>query len=361
MAFLCVSLDKSTVNIVRLMNGELIDIDKYTSKYNNDKEILREYPEKIGEFNNRFNIDEDNITTVALRIFLSNDKERFIMYKKHLVAFRSLIINCEFLRYALANEKNLLDKTTRDIITNEDSSDNDIRICIKKAISELDEDAYYDLIRRFCYQYSNYLEDIDEELPTIDNIYNKYLDLVEEGKLDRTLELVPAKKKEVKNNPFAVFAHPKFAKTYGKALNKKRAIFILGGLVTDNTEDEYTELYDNCKSCFVNPIYYPFNSNVADPFNSEALNVFDSSLLVIVNGNEYNDTLAYKIKRAYEKGITTLILVKDNTLKQVFEEQFGNGDTIIIKDYKFQDYSSKKSFADIAVGLYINEYKKRQN
>ena len=57
MAYLCISLNNSSVNTIHILDGELVDIDKYTIKYNNAKEILKEFPDKVQELNNRFNLD----------------------------------------------------------------------------------------------------------------------------------------------------------------------------------------------------------------------------------------------------------------------------------------------------------------
>ena len=100
MAFLCISLNNSSVNVVHILDGELLDIDKYTGGYNNANEILREFPEKVKELNNRFNLDRDE-SDIKVRIFLSNDKEQFVMYKRHIVAFKYLMRKRKFLRYAV--------------------------------------------------------------------------------------------------------------------------------------------------------------------------------------------------------------------------------------------------------------------
>ena len=192
--------------------------------------------------------------------------------------------------------------------------------------------------------------------PTIDELYLNYIEKLKEG--DTTsFEPVEAKKEKILN-PFAVFEHPNFSKIYGKALNKEKPIFILGGKMTEDSKLEYKELYDNTSRCFSNPIYYPFNTNVSGTFNDSSSNIYLNSLLVIVNGNDYNESLAHKIQMASSMNITVLILVKEDSLKELFQNKFGLNDTVLIKKYTYNDKKSQKEFADIMVGLYINEYKK---
>ena len=197
------------------------------------------------------------------------------------------------------------------------------------------------------------------DYPTIDMLFKDYIIRLKQNKLSQTSKIMPIKP-SISRNPFAVFEHPNFFKTYGHAIDKNKPIFILGGNVDNSTRSEYKELYDNCSSCFTNPIYYPLNADVFKPITDEYASVYDNALLVVVNGNDCNQDLETKIRRASEKGITILILVKEDSLISVFTNRFIDNDTIIIKRYSYNDFTSKKEFADIAVGLYINSYKKQK-
>lgn len=359
MAFLCISLNKSSVDNIHLLDGELIEIDKYTTKYDTSKALLKEYPEKIEEFRHIYNLDNETCD-IKVRIFLANDKEQFVMYRKHLVAFKMIIKNRDFLKYALTYENNLFSKQERDLLNDDKLSDMDCYDVIKNFISNMEEDDYYVLVRRLCYQYNNFIEDyLDVDYPTIDEIFKDYIIRLKQNKLSQTSKIMPIKS-SISRSPFAVFEHPNFFKTYGRAIDKDKPIFILGGNVNDSTRSEYKELYDNCVSCFTNPIYYPLNADVTRPLTEEYANVYDNALLVVVNGNECNRDIEMKIKRAGDKGITVLILVNNESLLPVFANHFTDNDTIIIKKYNYNDFTSKKEFADIAVGLYINFYKKQK-
>lgn len=356
MAFLCISLNSSSVNAVHLLDGELSEIDKYTVKFETPKDILKEYPEKIDEFNHIYNVEDDDI---KLRIFLPDDKERFVMYKKNLIAAKLLMKNRSFLKYVLTYEDNLLEKKYRDLINDDNATDKEVLVTLKEYLASVDEAKYYDFMRRICYQYNNYLEDHEnEKLPSIDIIYRNYLKKVKEGKLSQTSEVVVQKKKEVQS-PFAVFEHPNFFKKFGKAIDKKRPVFIFGGKITKKEQNEYVELYNNCQKCFENPIYYPLNANVSIPLNKEFASIYSHSILVVINGNDYNKDLEQKIMYANQKGITVLILTSDEHLEQIYKKHFEGLDTVIIRDYQYGNYDSLKMFADIIAGLYINEYKKQ--
>lgn len=359
MAFLCISLNNSSVDNIHLIDGELIDIDKYTIKFDTSKALLKEYPDKIEEFKHIYNLDNETYD-IKVRIFLANDKEQFVMYRKHLVAFKALIKNRSFLRYAIMYENTLFSKWEREFINDENVSDIECYNALKKFIINMDEDSYYALIRRLCDQYNNFIEDYSkQDYPTIDMLFKDYIIRLKQNKLSQTGPITPIKSSSPKS-PFAVFKHPNFFKTYGRGIDKDKPIFILGGKITGFSRDEYKELNDNCVNCFSNPIYYPLNADVNKPIDNEYASIFDNALLIVVNGDGYTQDLGFKIKRASSKGITVLILVNDERLLPLFQEQFINNDAVIIKKYQYQDYASQKEFADLAVGLYINACKKQQ-
>ena len=362
MAFLCISVDNSSVNVVHIMDGELLDIDKYTIKYNNANEILKEFPEKIEELNNRFNLDA-NESDIRVRIFLPNDKEQFVMYKRHFIAFKYLIKKRDFLKYAISYDSSIFSKKECELIENDEISATELTSSLNNFINSSDEDTLYIVIRKICEQYNNYIEDYEDiNNPSVEEIYKMYLNKIKSGSMIKNNQTMNVKKEVNTNNPFAVFEHPNFSKVYGNAINPGKPIFILGDKMTDSSKYEYKELYDNCKKCFSNPVYCPLNSDIAGPINEEFKKIYSDSLLVIVDGNGYNNNLLEKINFSVKNGITTLILVNNVEMKNFYTKYFEDySDIVIIKDYSFKDYDSKKQFADIMVGLYINEYKKNRS
>ena len=348
MAYLCISLDNSSVNTVHIMDGELMDIDKYTINYNNVHEILKEFPEKIEELTNIYNI-EDNASNIELRIFLSNDKEQFVMYRKYLIIFKLLLRNIEFLRYATSYDSTIFEKNIIDIINDSSKEYSDIYSVLKNELSNLDKEKYIELIRKLCNQYEIYVEDYDDEkIPTIDKLYTNYLRLVKQKKLEKTSEMPLINKN--KKNPFVVFEHPNFFKVYGKSINKEKPVFIIG---CSKEKNEYKEISDNCSKCFENPIYYSVDDQVDEKF----IQLYSNSLFVIVNGNSYNELLIKKILFACKKNITTIILSNNTELLDYYNSIFSKYDTILIKKYILNDYDSQKQFADIIAGFYIKQYK----
>lgn len=348
MAYLCISLDNSSVNTVHIMDNELIDIDKYTINYNNVQEILREFPEKIEELNNIYNI-EDNDSNIELRIFLSNDKEQFVMYRKYLIIFKLLLRNIDFLRYATSYDSTIFEKNIVNIINDENINFKEIYNILKEKLSNMTIEKYIELIRKLCNQYEIYVEDYEEDnIPSIDNLYNNYIQLVRQKKLEKTSEMPIIK--ETKKNPFAVFEHPNFFKVYGKSINKEKPVFIIGCSKDNN---EYNELSENCSKCFQNPIYYSVDDKVDDKF----IKLYSNSLMVIVNGNSYNESLINKIIYACKNNITVIIVSSDDNLISNYNKLSGQYDTAIVKKYIFNDYDSKKQFADIITGFYIKQRK----
>ena len=349
MAFLCISLNNSSVNTIHILDGDLLEIDKYTIKYDSAKDILKEFPEKIEELKNRYNL-EDNLSDIKLRIFLPNDKEQFVMYKKHFVAFKFLIQQLDFLKYIVENDNTIFKKEFNTKI-NEDKID-DINESLKEYLKTLNEEELYILVRKICEQYDNYLEDYgSENSPSIEDIYNNY----------STNNIELPKKTEKKNsptqNPFAVFEHPKFFKVYGKAINTEKNVIILGA----NLEDEtiYKELYASCKKCFSNNIYCPLNSDLIKPLDDEIADMIDDSVIVVAYIKDTDKELIKKINYASSKNITVLVLTNSDELTNALEAYYEkNIDNVIVKKYIYNDYNSLKLFSDIMIGFYINNYKR---
>ena len=217
----------------------------------------------------------------------------------------------------------------------------------------IDEEKYYKIIRDICCQYINYKEDNedDESILSIDEIYKNYIDNKQESMSNTST---------TEFNPFAVFEHPNFFKIYGSSIDLNKPIFILGDKKDKNAKEEYAEIYENTKKCFHNKIYYPLNADVFVPIDAEFKDIYSNSLVVIVCANGYSQELLKKIYYASKKDITVLVLTSDNDLKEKYESVFGGIDTIVIKEYEYGNYKSMKEFADIMVGLYINEYKKNK-
>ena len=352
MAFLCISLDNSSVNAVHILDGDLTTIDKYTIRHNSYKSILKEYPEKIAELKDRYNLDGEDIN-IKVRIFLPNDKEQFILFHKHLIAFKYVIKNRKFLEYAISYDNGLFNKNICDMIDDESIPTNLVYSEVYNYLKGIDEEKYYKIIRDICCQYINYKEDNedDESILSIDEIYKNYIDNKQESMSNTST---------TEFNPFAVFEHPNFFKIYGSSIDLNKPIFILGDKKDKNAKEEYAEIYENTKKCFHNKIYYPLNADVFVPIDAEFKDIYSNSLVVIVCANGYSQELLKKIYYASKKDITVLVLTSDNDLKEKYESVFGGIDTIVIKEYEYGNYKSMKEFADIMVGLYINEYKKNK-
>lgn len=348
MAYLCISLDNSSVNTVHIMDAELMDIDKYTINYNNVHEILREFPEKIEELNNIYNL-EDNNSNIALRIFLSNDKEQFVMYRKYMIIFKLLLRDIEFLRYAISYDSTIFEKSIVNIINDYNIDFKETYNVLKEKLSNMSIEKYIELIRKLCNQYEIYIEDYEEDnIPSLDTLYDNYIQLIKQKKLEKTSEMPIINKKD--KNAFEVFEHPNFFKVYGKTINREKPVFIIGCSKDNN---EYNELSENCSKCFQNPIYYSLD----DQINANFIKLYSNSLMVIVNGNSYNESLISKVLFACKNNITIFIVSSDDNLINYYNNLVGQYDTVIIKKYLYNDYDSQKQFADVITGFYIKQRK----
>ena len=350
MAYLCISLNNSSVNTIHILDGELVDIDKYSIKYNNAREILKEFPEKIQELNNRFNLD-NNLSDLKLRIFLPNDKEQFVMYKKHFISFKYLIQQVDFIKYTIENDNSLFNKEFKEALENDASN---LNLIMKNYIEKLNENELYTLVRKICEQYDNYLEDYsDNNNLSFDEIASKF---------SNSKNVINNKKKESKNtqlSPFAVFEHPKFFKVYGNSIDKNKNILILGA---DSLDDNvYKELYVTCKKCFSNNILCPLNADIIKPIDNELADLMDNTLIAISYIKDTDKELLKKINYLSSKNITVLLLCNNTKLLKAYTEFYKNNlDNIIIKEYKYNDFDTLKMIADILAGFYINNYKKNK-
>ena len=349
MAYLCISLNNSSVNTIHILDGELVDIDKYTIKYNNAKEILKEFPDKVQELNNRFNLD-NNLSDIKLRIFLANDKEQFVMYKKHYISFKYLIQQVNFINYIIENDNTIFNKEFK-----EDVNAENINIKLKGYIDKLSENELYSLIRKICEQYENYLEDYSSSKNlSFDDIASKYSTLVKSNTIEQ--KRVENNTVEEPKSPFAVFEHPKFFKVYGTAMNKTKNVLILG---SDKDDDNiYKELYATCKKCFENKIICPLNSNITNPLDNDLAELMDNSLIALSYIKNTDKELLKKINYLTSNNITVVLLCDNEKLFKAYTKFYkDNTDNIIIKKYKYNDFDTLKMIADIFAGFYINNYK----
>lgn len=355
MAFLCISLNSSSVDTIHLMDGELHDIDKYTIECSGAKEILNNFPDKIEELKNIYNLEGDT-SSIRVRIFLPNDKEQIVLYSRHLIVFKIIIKDRKFLQYVVNYEPNLFDKEIKKIVLNDQLPDEYIAKSISSYISELSDDDYLDMLRKICNEYINYIEDEpDEQLPTMDEIYASYLEKTSSN-INLKVSLSTQREKQTKKSAFAVFEHPNFFKKYGHAIDTDKPIFLLGAKIDDESKIEYKDINDNLKKCFKNKIYSPFNIDIACPITDEFKQVVSNSLLLVVNANGCNENLFSKIEYASYEGIAVIILVSDIQMKNIYTQHFGDDDNILIMDYKINDYASKCEFARIMTGIYIKKY-----
>lgn len=353
MAFLCISLNNSSVDTLHLMDGELRDIDKYTTTYSGAKEILNNFPDKVEELKDIYNLDSDKLN-IMVRIFLANDKEQIVLYNRHLTVFKIIIKDINFLRYIVNYEPNLFNKELKNIILDEQIAKELVSKTISKYISSLSDDEYYDVLRKVCNEYMNYIEDeTEEQLPSMDEIYTAYL----EKTSTENINIPNEPKEKSQKSPFAVFEHPNFFKKYGSAIDSTKPIFILGSMFDENSKLEYKYIENNLKKCFFNPLYSPFNFNISFPLNDKFKEVYSTSILVVVNANGYDENLCSKIEYASTCGITIIILVNNDQIKDLYLRKFANNDTILIMDYIFNNYDSDCEFARIMVGIYIKKYK----
>ena len=260
-------------------------------------------------------------------------------------------------------DSSIFSKMVAEIINSEKLEDTLVLDKLGALVSNYDEDKLYVTIRKICEQYNNYLEDTeDENNPTIEDIYKTYLSHVKPSRLIKQTKNLTVKEEKKPNSPFAVFEHPNFFKVYGGAIKKDKPIFILGDKLDNDYKYQYKELYDNCKKCFSNQVYCPLNYDLMGPVDDDFKEVYDNALLVIINGNGYNRNLIDKINLSIKNNITILILVSNDEMKEFYNKYYSKfSDNVIIKDYQYDDFNSKKQFADIMAGLYINEYKKLKN
>lgn len=396
MAFLCISNGRSSTEIIKLVEGEQYEIDKETLKFFDSDHIREKYKKKLNEFNNRY----PWATSASIRIFDENQELEnglIVLYKKHLIAFKEIVRNQEFMKYLckveFAKEKSIEEKGKRQTIYIDEyerkgilfrSFDSSVDALLRN-IRALDKKRdgvssggkrYYDFMRYVLLKYDYYIEHHNKNLPTVNKIYKDYLSVLENAKLQKETEakeIAEIMSYEVESSnpqkiitetdfvdqvgyeemmnpemtPYSFFENPHFDKNYYSLLANAH-MSILGD---SKEKEDYKDWYYISDRCFTGNICCPA---LAQGYN--LYNDFDNSHLNIFYCIEKNKEIERNIARSIINKAPTVVISHDIELLELYRKKYQDIKTIHYMENEKE--VSERELIEMFIKLYNDEYKK---
>lgn len=396
MAFLCISNGRSSTEIVKLIEGELYEIDKETIKFFDSDHIREKYKSKLKTFNDEY----PNATSASIRIFDDeNESENGlnVLYKKHLIAFKEIIKNEEFMKYLCrveyAKEKDMektgkyqkiyIDEYQRKgiLFKGFSSSVKDLLRNIKAHDKRKDGaknggKRYFDFIRYVLTKYDFYINKHNPKLPTINEIYKNHISILENAKLQKNeeereiseiieYELETSSAERIitetdfidvngyqemmypEESPYLFFESPNFDRYYYRFFENSH-ISILGD---SREKEDYEKWYSISERCFTGDICC-----LALAKNYNLYTEFDNSILNIFCCMEKNKDLERIIAKSVINKALTIVISSDIELLELYSQKYQDIRTI---HYKEDDKEvSERELVEIFIRLYNDEYRK---
>jgi hypothetical protein len=396
MAFLCVSNGRSSTEVTKLLEGELYEIDKYTTRYLNSDQIRDKNVAKLKNFKKNF----PEAGNGSIRVFDENipsENGLTVLYKKHVIAFGEILKNVKFMRFLASEERAKVlaarrgEKSTGSFLPlyelngilkyNFSASINRLL----KILKQRDKDktgktgggqSYFSFMRLALRKY-NFWQTENKNHPSIDEMYRKHLEIIESSALkkepksgrlvEETLPLYIQEEipfgiitetdfvdvigyEEMINpeiSPYTFFSSDSFDRSYSDLFDDSH-MFILG---SSKETDEYKELYEISKKCFDGQICCPILGEDASVYND-----FDNSKMNIFYLEEKTRELEAFIARSQVNGASTIIISPNEKILESYREKYKDIETILssIADKKQMEKDLVESF----IRLYNEEYKR---
>jgi len=356
MAILGIATGKCNDEIVKILDGEVWKIDKYTMAFADSYELRAFNAASFAKFQSLYPYAKNG----SVRLFLNGtDKEWFVFYKKHRHAFEKIILDHEFIEYYAEMGSKYFSRKDVDII---DHYPHRISVYMKQFCQALiDKDLkqtgqpnggalYYGFMRDILYKYLNYSRQ-NKNAKTIDQLSAEYFSeqisiqiaclntppsndtpVMDRGKeLDPDYEMFYSMDTlETRYDKLKGFlGNPNFDRYYGDIF-KDSYLFILGNKAEDYWQQEvYQKWYEYGTNGFDGTVICPAifkNSGYVDRFDAASIVffcVFDTNpevermiSLALLNQSEviiqlYDSTLYPKYIKKYPKATIVLQGVQD--------------------------------------------------
>lgn len=174
------SIDRYAKNAFKIMTGTLETIDKFTIQFSSSKDIKKAYQSEIVEFmdKNKEHIEQiesrtgkketGDITIIEIDQ-KGIEKRKRVLYKKHLVVFKSIIDEPVFYDCLSEIETIKIDELN-----------------VQPNLSEQHLDKYFEFIREIYNKYKDNYKKLG--LPRPEKIYNEYLQAIQENEEQQDYE-----------------------------------------------------------------------------------------------------------------------------------------------------------------------------
>lgn len=356
MAILGITTGKSNQEIVKILEGEVWTIDKYTMALVDSYELRSLNSSSFSKFQSLYPYAKNG----SVRLFLNGkDKELFVFYKKHRQAFERILLDHEFIEYYAEIGSNFFSRKDIDII---EHYPHRISVYMKLFCQELmDKDLkqngqsnggalYYGFMRDILYKYLNYsrrnksAKTIDQlcaeyfseqrsiqgfglDMPPSNNV--PFIESVKEidpdDEMFYSMDTVEPRYDKLKG----FLGNPNFDRYYGDIF-KDGYLFILGNKIEDYWQQEiYQKWYEYGERGFDGTVICPAifkNSGYVDRFDVASIIFFcvfntDPEVekmisLALLNQSEviihlYDSTLYPKYAKKYPKATILLEGIQD--------------------------------------------------
>lgn len=341
MAILTISNNHSSSEAVKVKEGDVWEIDRYTTKFRDSSDLRQQNQRLYQEFQSKY----PNGGRGSISLFVTKNgeyKEWYVFYEKHLVAFKSIIHDQDFLDYYMnfGRSRNYF-RNIKDFYKSLEGLDD-------RRESKL----YFETMRDMVYVYLQYCKE-NKDVKSIDQLYEEYYR--REKLMSRTSS--PLQREPIEHRIFlpsnkeidpdiliydemdrvesrysildSFLSNPHFERTYQDVLTDGY-FFILGNSIVGEEQKEiYEKWYQYASDCFDGTVVCSALSKNTSSLNKlEQANIvmfciFESDLdieksisMALINRSEviielYDSSLYLKYSKKYRQATIVLCGMQD--------------------------------------------------
>ncbi len=387
-AYVGISSGNSSVDIIKLKEGDVWEVDKYTMQFEDSQDLRKHNKKAMEEFKRKY--PQSGIGAVRLFKSARKDsktlKEWVVFYKKHLMAFPKIIQNPTFMAEVVRYSSSYFAPFDKRILLHEPKKvkrhmgsycmrlkKNDKSLGIQKGYGP----KYLTFVREMIYQYGEFLKRHPEQ-ETIDQIYENMQSTKKSYRLmhsqpevvtfepdtksviEHPIEIDPdyeifdeRTSVELEEDRLREFVmHPHFSRHYEELLDQYH-LFLIGNRMED-VEDEnfYREMLQLLEDTFYGNICCP---NLF--YHSADMANFNQANIVICYVHTPDRELEKQIMTALTNKANVAIFLKNLKLQNLYEKKFPEAKIIPVGE----EYAatSLDQFSDFMISIYNQEKGKK--
>ncbi len=395
MEFLCFTNGRNQVEIVKIIEGDLHEIDRLTSKYLDSDAIRKKYRKEFALFQKKY----PDAKNGAVRIFgesVKNENGLRVLYKKHKVVFNHIIRDKNFLRWFARAELNKprSNRILSDIyilrgITEfhlELTRINQYLASIKKRDRAEDGKTgggkrYYHFMRILLNRYEDYRKEFNK--PSLDDIWKEYLKSFQDIKLDKTPKCGTITTSEQKvaetiqlplifdeeidpdqamydseviyGEPLYDFFSSDYFEQGYSTIFKNDKLMLIGELSKTGDLDEIKPFTEVCDICYNGETLV----STVDRFSHDELKDFNTSKFTILYAEEYTIELRNLLILATENESEIVVITNDRVVANSIMKKHPNI-RMIVDDENDNHLRAKKDLVAFFIEQYNKEYRKQK-